>query len=132
MKLSIALPFVAFALPALAGPNGILRYDCDLDGVIGELTAEYEIIDASGEAYSPDGDMAGTVGAGSSTVFYQGELSSPANRYVFTGENQFAEFTDLATHKRFIVHMETDGDALRLTANPNDGAPTHYHCLSRD
>ncbi|WP_084397476.1 hypothetical protein [Henriciella aquimarina] len=131
MKPALSLFLIAaIALPAWAHPLGTLHYSCDLDGVAGELTGEYEIIDATGAPHTPDAGLSELVGVGASRVFYNGQLSTPSGKYVFTGENQFAEFTDLATHERFIVRMIAEGPQLQLTANPNGAVQTHYLCQS--
>ncbi|MEQ8558592.1 MAG: hypothetical protein RIB03_09780 [Henriciella sp.] len=118
-----------FALPASAQQAGSIRYVCDMDGVQGDLTAHYEVV----SPVAPELDAAAAVvsqvvGAGISSVFYSGELTSPLARYVFTGQNEVAEFTDLSTKERFLVEMHNEGETLRLTANPNAPDAEFFLC----
>ncbi|MEQ9316687.1 MAG: hypothetical protein RLN72_12610 [Henriciella sp.] len=116
------------ALPAMAQTAGTLSYTCNLDGVAGQLVATYEVIGNSGITYGPNGGISGVIGTGDSTIYYQGQLTSPVASYVFTGENQFADFTDLQTQARFRVQFIQQGNQLLMIANPFGPGPTQYLC----
>lgn len=126
MKLAIILALLTS--PALAQQQGALNYACQIDGQPGALTARYEIIGASGITTAPNGDISGVIATGDSTIYYQGQLSTPSARYSFTGENAYADFTDLSTNARFRVQLQTEGDHLALVVNPFSNQPTRYFC----
>ena len=127
--LTLALAATCLAgLPATAQSQGTLSYTCDLDGVAGQLVAQYEVVGGSGITQGPTGDITGVIGTGDSTIYYQGQLTSPMASYTFTGENQFADFTDMASYAQFRVQMIAEGNQLTLIANPFGPGPTQYLC----
>lgn len=125
MKTACLLGAILFGLPAAAHQAGSMHYTCDMDGVEADLTAEFEIISLD----DPVGDdTLVELASAPSRVFYSGELTSSAARYVFNGENNIAEFTDMDTKERFLVRMERENGDLRLTTNPHDENARLYHC----
>ena len=126
MKLAIA--FALLASPIYALEQGTLTYSCQIDGQLGVLTARYEIIGNSGITTAPNGDISGVIATGDSTIYYQGQLTTPNTRYSFIGENAFAAFTDLRSNARFRVQFQTEGDQLALTVNPFGSQPKRYVC----
>jgi len=116
------------ASPAFAQQQGTLSYACDIDGQRGQLIAQYEIIGSSGITSAPNGDITGVISTGESTIYYQGQLNTPSARYSFTGENAYADFTDLGTYARFRVELITEGDHLALVVNPFGDQPLRYFC----
>jgi hypothetical protein len=116
------------AAPAFAQDQGTLSYACQIDGQPAQLTAQYEVIGNSGITTAPNGDISGVISTGSSTVYYQGQLTTPSARYSFTGENAYADFTDLNSHARFRVELVTEGDHLTLIVGPFSDQPLRYFC----
>ena len=68
------------------------------------------------------------IATGSSTIYYQGQLTTPNTRYSFTGENAYADFTDLSSNARFRAQLITEGDHLALIVNPFGEQPQRYFC----
>lgn len=129
MKQALFSLLAAFASPALAETRWTLSYTCDIDGAPGELIAEYETLQGASEPYEAvASDVSAVIETATAPVFYSGKLTSPDAVYVFTGQNQFAEFTDLATHARFIVQMTARDGELVLTANPDTPEAAQYLC----
>lgn len=129
MKLVIALALLAS--PIWAQEQGTLTYTCQIDGQPAALTARYEIIGSSGITTAPNGDISGVIATGDSTIYYHGELVTQSARFSFTGENAYADFTDLSTNARFRVQLITEGNHLALIANPFADQPTRYFCQRR-
>jgi len=128
MKQALFSILAVFASPALAETQWTLSYTCDIDGAPGELVAEYETLQGASQPYEAAGDVSAVIQTATAPVFYSGKLSSPTATYVFTGENRFAEFTDLATHARFIVQITARDGELVLTANPDTPEAAQYLC----
>ena len=126
MKPAALLIFLA--TPVFAQQQGTLSYTCQIDGQSGQLTADYEIIGSSGVTTALNGDISGVVATGNSSIYYHGQLSTPGARYSFTGENAYADFTDLITYARFRVQLITEGDHLALIVNPLGNQPLRYLC----
>ena len=116
------------ATPALAQQQGMLSYDCDIDGQPGQLIAQYEVIGSSGITSAPNGDITGVISTDDSIIYYRGQLTTPIARYSFTGENAYADFTNLSTYARFRVELITEGDHLALVVNPFSDQPLRYFC----
>ncbi len=119
---------ILLATPVLAQQQGSLSYACDIDGQPGQLIAQYEVIGSSGITSAPNGDITGVISTGDSTIYYQGQLTTPSARYSFTGENAYADFTDLSTYARFRVELVSEGDHLALVVNPFGDQPLRYFC----
>ncbi len=121
------IPFAILA-PAAAQTQAV-QYQCNLGGMPAMLTAQLEVIGNSGITYNSMGGISGVIGTGESTVYYQGELRSQTANYVFTGENQYADFTDMMSYERFRVQflMQPNG-SLVLVANPFGPQPARYLC----
>ena len=89
-----------------AGSNRArFEFDVDLQGVPGVLIMEVEVISSAGIVWGPGvtPEITAVISTGSFTYFTAGELQSPAAFYVFTGQNDFADFTEPATSQRFRV-----------------------------
>ncbi len=119
-----------FLLPSsvFAQQVSTVNYTCDLGGAPAQLTAQVETIGDAGIVQNSQGDITGVIGTGDVNYHYQGELVSQTARYAFTGENQFADFTDLNTNDRFHVQMLAQGAALTLVINPENPQPVMYQC----
>ncbi|GAB4462398.1 MAG: hypothetical protein OHK0029_29180 [Armatimonadaceae bacterium] len=105
-------------------------FDCDLQGVTGVLTMNVEAVGTSGVVFGsgPNPDITGVIGTGGVTYFTAGELRSPVARYIFTGENQFADFTDLGTNQRFRVQWNSWDQGVIMVVNPFGPGPTQQAC----
>ncbi|MEM9384885.1 MAG: hypothetical protein AAGA68_07470 [Pseudomonadota bacterium] len=107
-------------------------FDCDLQGIHGVLTLDVEILNNAGVVFGPgpNPDITAVIGTGDVTVFTSGELVSSAASYIFTGENQFADFTKVTgTIERFLVEWVEQSDGLTLVINPFGPGTTRQDCL---
>jgi hypothetical protein len=106
-------------------------FDVDLQGVLGELVMEIEVVGNSGLTWGPGAnpEITGVISTGSYTLYTAGELRSPTAYYVFTGENQFADFTEPATSQRFRVQWSETQNGLIMTVNPFGPGPVQYPCV---
>jgi len=68
------------------------------------------------------------IGTGGTLYFTSGNLQSPTAAYVFTGDNQFADFTDLTNNARFRVEWIPQGQDLVVVVNPFGPGPTQFPC----
>ncbi len=96
------------------------EYTCDLNGVDGILTMTVEAVQSSGIVFGPgpSPDITAVIGTGDVTYFTSGDMISSVERYVFTGENQFADFTEISSSESFRVRWNIDGDMLVMEINP--------------
>lgn len=120
----LALLLLCSALPAgaagVARPSVVLEMICDLNGMEARLHAEIELIrvvDGSWVESMPV-DRFRTLDLGEYSSVYGGSVTSPAARYVFTGRDAYADFTELATHERFRVRFVWQRDGLLMVINP--------------
>ncbi|MEM7234419.1 MAG: hypothetical protein AAF517_19730 [Planctomycetota bacterium] len=120
---------------ALRKPSNRARfvYDCDLQGMNAELTLEIEAISQAGIVLGsgPRPQITGVIGTGTYIYYIAGEMVSPTTRYVFTGENDFAEFTNLTYPERFRVKFVPTQEGLTLIVNPFGQGPTYVRCVLR-
>ncbi len=102
-------------------------FDCDLGGAVGQLTVNIEAINQAGSIWGsgPNPQIKAVVGLGSVLYVTSGELRSQVAAYSFTGENQYADFTDLQTYDRFRVRWILNGQTLVMVINPFGGATQH-------
>jgi hypothetical protein len=105
---------VCLAAPAQAAQISVVVYQCNLNGVPGQLTAQVEAINSAGVWMDSGGRFAGSVATGDVNYYYQGTLVSQTGRYSFTGTNGFADFVDLSSNTRFRVQMVPQGNILAL------------------
>ncbi len=107
-------------------------FDCDLQGLIGVLTMDVEVIQSSGVVWGPgpNPQITAVIGLNGVTYHTAGELRSPTALYSFTGENQFADFTELEppTFNRFRVQWSEQGQTLIMIINPFGPGPTQHIC----
>lgn len=103
-----------------------VSFNCDISGQSGILQAEVTTMERSG-IVKRGRDISGVIGTGEIAVYYQGNLKVGTNHYIFSGENQYADFTDTNTYARFLVRMELNGSSLRMTADPF-GSPQVFMC----
>lgn len=106
-------------------------FDCDLQGLNGVLTLDVEAIQTAGLVFGsgPNPSITGVIGPVGVRYITAGELRSPTALYVFTGDNQFADFTELATSQRFRVEWVPNGANLTVVINPFGPGPTRLDCV---
>jgi hypothetical protein len=109
-------------------------FDCDLQGLTGQLVMDVEVISASGITWGPgpDPDITGVIGTGDYTIYTEGGLDSPTSSYIFTGENQFADFTEVNTSERFRVQWVDAPGGITMIVNPFGPLPTQHFCVQTD
>lgn len=129
-----ALAVAIAALPALpaAAQQVTLTYGCDLGGVSAQMTMAVEYQAAFDPLFNFKGNISGLFPAGV-TIYTAGQLVSPTARYVFRGENDFADFTDMTTGESFRVQWVLDAarNGVWVRINPFGGTVT-YFCTLRD
>lgn len=125
-----AFAALVFALPAsAANPRAAtFAWDCNIEGAPARLSAQVEAVTPAGVFVDANGLFAGAISTGEVNYYYEGNLVSATARYVFTGENQFADFTDLNTNDRFHVQFIVSGRDLLMIANPHGPQPAQYGC----
>jgi hypothetical protein len=126
--LVVALGLTSYSGSSYAQQVSTVSYVCDLGGAPAQLTAQVETIADTGIVQNSQGWITGVIGMEGVNYRYQGELASATARYVFTGENQFADFTDLVTNERFRVQMISQGPSLTMIINPETPQPVTYQC----
>ena len=106
-------------------------FDCDLNGVTGNLVLNVEVVSSSGVTFGagPTPDITGVIATGDVKYYTWGEVSSPSAYYVFTGENRFADFTETATSARFRVQWGESSQGLVMVVNPFGPGPTYHECV---
>ncbi|MEO0551550.1 MAG: hypothetical protein AAFZ91_16670 [Pseudomonadota bacterium] len=123
-----AISFAVFGLPMATAQTSVVQYMCDIGGMQAQLTAQVEVVGTAGRVIGSDGSITGVIGTGESTVYYQGQLVSQTASYAFTGENEYADFTEISTYDRFRARMQVQGNILLITVNPFGPQPTQYAC----
>lgn len=119
---------LVFTAASVAQQTSTVSYVCNIEGAPAQLTAQVQAIDDAGRVVNSQGWITGVIGTGNYNLYYQGQLVSATARYVFTGENQFADFTDLNTNARFRAQLIVQGQQLLLIANPETSQPARYVC----
>jgi len=122
------LAVVALVAPLAMAQVSTVQYICDIGGMQAQLTAQVEVIGGTGRVIGSDGNITGVIGTGDSNVYYQGQLVSQTASYTFTGENEYADFTDSNTYERFRARMQAQGSYLVITVNPFGPQPVQYGC----
>lgn len=115
-----------------AGSNRArLEFEVDLQGVKGFMVMEAEVISEAGIVWGPGAtpDITGVIGTGNYTIHTAGTLQSPNGRYVFTGQDNFADFTDLMTAQSFRVQWFQTATGLTMVVNPFGPGPVRYECM---
>ncbi len=92
---------------------------CDLNGMQAQMLLNLEYVATSGVVGDPGSIPGiGVIGTGQYRVYTSGEVRSPSGYYVFTGEGQYAEFTDMVSYDRFKVQFVDQRGGLLLIINP--------------
>lgn len=124
----LATSTIACVGPLSAAQVSAVQYVCDIGGMQAQLTAQVEVVGGTGRVVGPDGSITGVIGTGDSNVYYQGQLVSQTASYTFTGENEYADFTESNTYERFRARMQVQGNYLVITVNPFGPQPVQYGC----
>lgn len=105
-------------------------FECDLNGVAAALTIEVEAVGTSGIIWGsgPNPDIKNVVATGSVIYYTAGTVVSPNARYVFRGENDFADFTNLDTNARFRVRWIVANGEFAMMVNPFGPGPAQHNC----
>jgi hypothetical protein len=120
---------ICVSSPALAQKRAAaFTWTCNLEGAPARLVAQVEAITPAGVYVDAAGLFAGSISTGEVNYYYQGTLDSETAHYSFTGENAYANFTDLVRNERFLVQFVLQGQVLLLIANPLGPGPTQYAC----
>jgi hypothetical protein len=109
-------------------------FDCDLQGLTGKMVMDIEVISSSGITWGPgpDPEITGVIGTGDYIIYTEGTLNSPTSAYVFTGENEFADFTEVNTYERFRVQWVEASNGLIVIVNPFGEMSTQHACILTD
>lgn len=115
----------------IAGNNAQFTFDCDLNGLNGVLTIDVEVVSSNGLVFGPgpNPDITGVINTGDVTYYTAGRLVSPTASYFFTGENNFADFTEAETFNRFRVEWLTTNEGITMVVNPFGPGPTSHDCI---
>jgi len=110
------------------------EYICNIEGADATLIMNVEAVGGTGVVYGsgPNPDITAVIGTGSYTYLSSGDLRSDVAYYIFTGENQFADFTNMGNNERFRVQWMFDGDNLVMLVNPFGPGPVSYSCVLQD
>lgn len=115
-------------------PSNLARFtlDCDLGGMVGVLTMDVEAISVTGITFGPgpNPDITGVIGTGEVSYVTAGELVSSVAHYIFTGRNDFADFTALDTGERFRVQWLANDQGLTMLVNPFGPGPATHDCVT--
>jgi hypothetical protein len=109
-------------------------FDCDLQGLTGQLEMDIEVISSTGITWGPgpDPQITGVIGTGEYLIYTEGELNSPTGSYGFSGENQYADFWGVGTSERFLVEWVEESNGITMIVNPFGPQPTQYFCVMTD
>ena len=105
-------------------------FNCDLNGLNAVLDIEIEAVGTSGVVWGggPNPQITAVIGSGGVNYFTAGTLQSPTASYVFTGTNQYADFTDLASAVTFRVEWVINAGGLTMIISPFGPGPTFHTC----
>lgn len=108
-----------------------ITQDCDLGGLTGEMIIDIEVISDTGITWGagPTPDITGVIGTGNVTYFTEGSVNSPTASYIFSGRDNFADFTQTSPSiERFLVQWVGDGNNLDFIVNPFGQGPAYTNC----
>ena len=110
------------------------RFNCDLSGLNGVLSMDVEAVGTSGVVWGggPNPEMTAVIGTGGVQYFTAGTMNSSSASYVFTGTNDFADFTDLGNSSTFRVQWVGSSSGLDMIVNPFGPGPTSHSCVLVD
>lgn len=116
--------------PAEGSNRARFTFRVDLQGMPGTLSIDVEVVGTTGITWGTGStpSITGVIGTGDHTIYTAGRLVSGNANYVFTGENQFADFTDQSSYERFRVQWVSTANGLRMVVNPFGPEPVTYDC----
>lgn len=93
-----------------------LEYDCNLNGIPGDLTLEIEAIGDSGITWGPgpNPDITGVIPTGDFIYYTTGTLALPDRTYGINGENYFAELWSNVPGDRITVEWQFQSNGLTM------------------
>lgn len=106
------------------------QFDCDLNGAVGKMIMNVEAVANTGITWGSgtNPDITGVISTGDYTLYTEGEVRSDFAYYIFTGENSFADFTNMANSERFRVQWQEIDNGLLMVVNPFGPGPTQHVC----
>lgn len=113
---------------AQAQQTNVVSFTCNIEGAPAQLTAQVEVVRPAAVFMGSEGKFGGAIDTGEANYYYQGTLTSATSRYTFTGENQYADFIDMATNDRFRVQFIVQGQQMLMIVNPFGPGPVKYMC----
>lgn len=113
------------------GQDANLSFTCDLDGVPAQMSMTVEYLNSHEISSTPSGDISGVFPIGV-TVYIAGQVISETARYNFQGENQFADFSAMDWHERFVVKWILDAPKNGVWIGVNPFGDTTYHFCTFD
>ena len=125
------IPVLAALLATLAAPAPAqevqLAFSCDLNGAPAQMLMAVHYQQAFDWSQNYKGDISGVFPVGVN-VYTAGQIQSATGAYTFTGENDFADFTDLVSGARFRVQWVLDPprNGVWMKVNPFGGTTLHF------
>ena len=119
----IAVAGCGDALGVGNGPGGAgsdkarFTFDCNVDGFVGALTLDVEVIEDFGVTWGPGSnpDITGVIGTGESIYYTTGTLSFSDRTYSISGRNSFADLWSNIPGDRLVVEWQvTDGGLVMV------------------
>ena len=97
-----------------------MSFVCDLNGAPAQMDLVLEYIANAGIVWGPGAypTIEGGIATGDYHVVTAGEVRSSSAYYAFTGEGEYAEFTDMMSAERFTVRFVEQPGGLLLVINP--------------
>jgi hypothetical protein len=120
----ITLPAALWAgamLPGTAAAQAMqMSYNCNLQGVQAQMNVAVEIVSTSGITWGPGSypQITGLIPTGEYNIYTAGEMRSPTAYYTFTGEGEYARFSDHVQGGTFVVRFILHQGGLEMIINP--------------
>ncbi len=124
-----ALALTALAATPAAAQDAMLTFSCDLNGMAVPMAMAVQYVSDTGIAADPRGNISGVFPTGV-IVYTAGEVVGPQVRYVFSGQNDFADFTEYPSMNRFRVRWVLDSprNGVWMVVNPFGPGPSQHFC----
>jgi hypothetical protein len=105
-------------------------FNCNVNGSNSVLSMDVEVVGVSGIVWGggSNPDISAVIGTGEVNYYTSGSMQSGTGSYVFTGTNQYADFSNLSFPQRFRVKwfLRNNG-TLDIIVDPY-GNETYYQC----